>query len=350
MHHRIRELEAGSGSVNSSGLVREETSRSVDACNSRFGCPGSPIPDGEQALLENRDSPTFAASNAQNDISGTTDSPGNITGMGAMININDHDQPSGRNSEYFGSSSAASLACFLTGGQRQQRQHAWASQKIPLPESASNHQVGNSGMASFAQMEGLVLPPRNLADHLLDCFWERVFCLYPFFDRESFQQAYENLWVPENHASHKLTHLNVGLGDQLNSGQNSIVFNCALNIIFALGCQFSKLPVQDRESHSNTFFLRAKRHIGLDMVDIHSIGVVQTLLVVALFLQSTPYPHRCWNSTGMACRLALGLGLHETHPEDSKDPLEQEIHRRTWHGCVIMDMYLLPHSLNRATD
>jgi hypothetical protein len=305
------------------------------------------MPGGEQTLLQNRESPTLPASNAQIDISGTTDSPGNITGMGAMININDQDQASSQNSEYFGSSSAASLACFLTGDQRQQRRHAWASQKIPSFDSVSNHQIGNLDMESFAQMEGLVLPPRNLADHLLDCFWERVFCLYPFFDRKSFQQAYENLWLPENDASHKLTDLNVGLGDRFNSGQNSIVFNCALNIIFALGCQFSKLPLNDRQSLTTSFFLRAKRHIGLDLVDIHSIGVVQTLLIVALFLQSTPYPHRCWNSTGMACRLALGLGLHETNLEDSKDSLEQEIHRRTWHGCVIMDMYLLPHFSRR---
>lgn len=335
--------------VNPSDLVREEVPETVDACTSRLNGLGSLMPGGEQVLLENKESPTIAASNALNDISGTTDSPGNITGMGAMININDHDQVSGQNSEYFGSSSAASLACFLTGSQRQQRRYAWTSQKIPSFDSASNHQIGNFGMTSFEQIEGLVLPPRNLADHLLDCFWERVFCLYPFFDRQSFQQAYENLWVPESQAIHKLTDLNVGLGDQFNSGQNSIVFNCALNIIFALGCQFSTLPIQDRESFTNSFFLRAKRHIGLDLVDIHSIGVVQALLIVALFLQSTPYPHRCWNSTGMACRLALGLGLHESHLEDSKNPLEQEIHRRTWHGCVMMDMYLLPQASNHST-
>lgn len=345
LHHRIRELESGSGpqraepeSADSHDSVSNEATGSIDVCAARLDDLRSLMPDGEQTLLQNEESPTLPAHNTQTDVSGSTDSPGNITGMGTMIDINGQNQASGQNSEYFGSSSAASLACFLTGNQRRQREHAWTSQKIPSFQSVSDRQIGNSGMESFAQMEGLVLPPRNFADHLLDCFWERVFCLYPFFDRESFQQAYENLWVPENHDSHKLTEMNVGLGDRFNSGQNSIVFNCALNIIFALGCQFSNLPIQDRESFTTSFFLRAKRHIGLDLVDIHSIGVVQTLLIVALFLQSTPYPHRCWNSTGMACRLALGLGLHQANLDDSKDPLEQEIHRRTWHGCVIMDI------------
>ncbi|KAH8433310.1 fungal specific transcription factor domain-containing protein [Aspergillus melleus] len=107
-------------------------------------------------------------------------------------------------------------------------------------------------------MEAFALPPRDLADHLLGCFWERVYCLYPFFDRQSFQQAYENLWAPKSHASHKLTDLNVGLGDRFNSAPNSIVFNCALNIVFALGCHFSTIPAQDREPFIMSFFLRAK--------------------------------------------------------------------------------------------
>lgn len=295
----------------------------------------------QHTLLRSQGCQAPGPSSAQAHASGSVDSPSTITGMGAMTTVHDNNQVSSQNSEYFGGSSAASLMCLLAGGQRQWSRHAWASQKIPPLDPVSDRQIGGAGMTSWAQMEGFVLPPRDLADHLLDCFWERVFCLYPFFDRQSFQRAYENLWVPKSQVTHDLTDLNVGLGDRFNSGPNSIIFSCALNTIFALGCHFSKLPPQDREIFTNSFFLRAKRHIGLDLVDIHSIGVVQTLLIVALFLQSTPYPHRCWSSIGMACRLALGLGLHEPQLESSKDPLEQEIHRRTWHGCVIMDMYLL---------
>lgn len=179
-----------------------------------------------------------------------------------------------------------------------------------------------------------------MADHLLDCFWDRVYCLYPFFDHPSFQDAYEDLWMPGSQPSQKkhLSPLNIGLGNVSNSGTHSTVFVCALNMIFAIGCHFADIPVVEREAVAHSFFQRAKQHIGLDMLDIRTIGVVQTLLVTTLYLQSTPYPHRCWNLIGVACRLAQGLGLHEAKQYEFKDVLEQEIQRRTWHGCVMMDM------------
>ncbi|PKY03321.1 hypothetical protein P168DRAFT_238910 [Aspergillus campestris IBT 28561] len=267
------------------------------------------------------------------------ESPSGISGMGAFTTVHNTRDLSSQNAEYFGSSSTASLMCLLTRDPKQhQGRRAWASQRIPPPDTSGDCRVTGADTSPILPVEDFVLPPRELADHLLHCFWERVYCLYPFFDRRSFQQAYENLWIPKNHLKHQLTHLNVGLGDQWHSGSNSIVFSCALNTIFALGCHFSDIPLQGREAVTHDFSLRAKRHIGLYLVDTHSIGVVQTLLIVALLLQSAPHPHRCWNSIGIACRLALGLGLHEEHLESSKDPLQQEIHRRTWHGCVMMDM------------
>jgi hypothetical protein len=190
------------------------------------------------------------------------------------------------------------------------------------------------------QFDDFSLPPRALADHLLECYWERVHCLYPFFHRPSFEQAYENLWGSSKWPKPELPELNIGLGGSFDSGPQSIVFHCALNAIFGLGCHFSDIPATEREAAVYTFFLRAKRFVGLDLLDCGTIGVVQTLLIVAILLQSTPYPNRCWNSIGVACRVAQGLGLHEEASQRTIKPLEREIRRRTWHGCVIMDMYV----------
>ncbi|KAJ5555996.1 hypothetical protein N7513_003638 [Penicillium frequentans] len=267
------------------------------------------------------------------------DSASHVTGMGALINASGDGSSSSQRAQYFGSSSTASLMDFLAHDTEQQGHREMVAPQRSSPYKAiGESQLWSRDTPSVAQSNDFVLPPRDFADHLLGCFWDRVYCMYPFFDRSSFQKAYENLWMPTHRAIHQTTALNVGLGDRMNSGPTSIVFNCALNTMFALGCHLTDLPIQDRETTVYQFFLQAKHHIGLDMIDIHSIGVVQTLLIVALFLQSTPYPHRCWNSIGTACRLALGLGLHDAQLEKSKDPLEREIHRRTWHGCVMLDM------------
>ncbi|KAB8263705.1 fungal-specific transcription factor domain-containing protein [Aspergillus pseudonomiae] len=267
----------------------------------------------------------------------------NVTGMGAISSVDESGRPV---NEYFGSSSAVSLMRLLAKGSG--RPHSTTIRNIaeqtPSPlsrrEEMSSLTQGAGAPQSKFQVDELLLPPRDLADHLLDCFWDRIYCLYPFFHRQSLQDAYDNLWIGREQPTKPLSNLDIGLGNKNHSGSRSIVFICALNIIFALGCHFADMPVHEREAAAHTFFLRAKRFIGLDILDICSVGTVQCLLLAGLFLQSTPYPHRCWHSIGVACRVAQGLGLHEAQLDDNVHPLEQEIQRLTWHGCVMMDMFV----------
>jgi hypothetical protein len=353
LHKRIRELEEGSGTQVSGAGVKHpnnpldppnsEDTFVADTSDGAIGIGASQtrideaqhLPDHQQLPLNVPDK--TESTNATHS-SCPFESPSHVTGMGAMTEVNDNESFPNQSAEYFGSSSTASLMSLLSRNPEYQSRHVWASRRPASLYPASNGQDLNQMSLSTMQLEDFLLPPRDLADHLLGCFWDRVYCLYPFFDRRSFQDAYENLWIPDNQSARELSNLNIGLGDRINSGSRSIVFSCALNAIFAIGCHFSDIPIEQRETVAHQFFLRAKHQIGLDMIDIQSIGVVQAFLIVALFLQSTAYPHRCWSSIGMACRLALGFGLHEPHLWATKHPLEQEIQRRTWHGCVMMDI------------
>ncbi|KAJ6134402.1 hypothetical protein N7523_000724 [Penicillium sp. IBT 18751x] len=266
---------------------------------------------------------------------------GNVTAMGA-ISVAEDEATDSPQEQYYGNSSTASfmrlaresmpIQTHLQALKRMENDAPDASQRDTGLWKDCN--VPTLGL----QFDDFSLPPRALADHLLECYWERVHCLYPFFHRPSFEQAYENLWGSTKWPKPELPELNIGLGGSYDSGPQSIVFHCALNAIFGLGCHFSDIPVTEREAAVYTFFLRAKRFVGLDLLDCGTIGVVQTLLIIAILLQSTPYPMRCWNSIGLACRVAQGLGLHEESSQRSIKPLEKEIRRRTWHGCVIMDM------------
>ncbi|RFU33077.1 hypothetical protein B7463_g3284, partial [Scytalidium lignicola] len=181
------------------------------------------------------------------------------------------------------------------------------------------------------------LPPRVLADHLLECYWDRVHCLYPFVHQQSFISAYECLWSADPQSAGPESIARVGLGG---SGCPMSVFHCALNAIFALGCQFSDLPSAERESLSETFFQRSKQLLYIDVLDEGSLALVQMLLIVAQFLQSTQFPNRCWNVVGLACRMAQGLGLYMDSTNESRPFLEVEMRRRTWYGCVTLDLVL----------
>lgn len=268
---------------------------------------------------------------------------GNVTAMGA-ISVAEDESTDSPQEQYYGNSSAASFMRLARDSMPIQT-YLQALRRVESDAPDASHRdtglwkdcnVPTLGL----QFDDFSLPPRALADHLLECYWERVHCLYPFFHRPSFEQAYENLWGSSKWPKPELPELNIGLGGSFDSGPQSIVFHCALNAIFGLGCHFSDIPATEREAAVYTFFLRAKRFVGLDLLDCGTIGVVQTLLIIAILLQSTPYPNRCWNSIGVACRVAQGLGLHEEASQRSIKPLEREIRRRTWHGCVIMDMYV----------
>lgn len=261
------------------------------------------------------------------------DTPGRVTAMGQIATPDDTLASPAPLREYYGSSSIASLMRF-------------ARMSVPLrssrsakgsPNNSMDYQYHESPNTQY-RISDFTLPPRSLADHLLKCFWDRVACIYPFFDRPSFEKAYDNLWRSEREGMNKLPDMHIGLGGKSDSSPKSIVFYCALNVMFALGCHFSDLPLQEREATAHSFFLRCKRFVGLDLLEIHTVGVVQTLLIVALYLQSSPYPSRCWNAIGIACRLAQGLGLHEAHNVSSMTVLETEVRRRTWHGCVMLDV------------
>lgn len=120
------------------------------------------------------------------------------------------------------------------------------------------------------------------------------------------------------------------------SSEDDPLFYCLLNLVLALGCQFSTLFESSIHS-GDTFFNRAKTLLGFSIFDVGTLQVVQALLLMGSYLQSTNRPNRCWNVLGMGIRVAQGLGLHIER--SGGDLVERETRRRAWWGCVLMDRY-----------
>ena len=169
-------------------------------------------------------------------------------------------------------------------------------------------------------VDALVLPPRRTADHLVGLYFKYVHTLYPWLHEPSFRAQYEGLWMAPR-----------GINE------DDPLFYCLLNLVLALGCQFSTLFESSIHS-GDTFFNRAKTLLGFSIFDVGTLQVVQALLLMGSYLQSTNRPNRCWNVLGMGIRVAQGLGLHIER--SSGDLVERETRRRAWWGCVLMDRYL----------
>lgn len=239
--------------------------------------------------------------------------------------------------EFYGGSSAARFM--------EQVEETMPSNNQPLsyntqPQANLHRAHKPTRHASYPQ--GLSLPTRALADTLLENYWLKSHSLYPFVYKPVFTRAYEDLWKPiELQREQRETRdCDLGLGTPGISDSQSTVYHCALNAIFALSCQLSgpEILQHDRDSLSQTFFLRCRSLLHVDILDHGSIALVQTLLIVAQYLQSTSFSSRCWTSLGLACRIGQGLGLHVETGGLHRDEREVELRRRVWYGCTVMDM------------
>lgn len=183
-----------------------------------------------------------------------------------------------------------------------------------------------------------VLPPRHRADTMVEYFWIQGIRLYPFLVKSSFTAAYQALWT----------------GRRVSSEQTLIY--CILNVMFAITSQFSHdIPLEMRESTAESYFERAMQLLHLEVFGAGSLQLVQALLLMGMYLQSTDEAHRCWVLIGVAIRVAQSLRLHL--PETTagmKYQSERELARRVWHGCILMDRYapqpLFLTSISQAQD
>lgn len=189
-------------------------------------------------------------------------------------------------------------------------------------------------------LEHLALPTRDLADRLLGIYWSRVHPFSPLIYKPAFDAAFEGLWKSANDLQNSLGDHDLGLGSYGVSDSRSIIFHCALNSVFAIGSQLSgsEFSREERESLSQTFFLRAKKLLYVDLLDHDSIAVVQALLLFAQYMQSAFLRRQYWTAIGLACRIAQGLGLHVEGRGLQRDRRELEVRRRVWYVCISMDM------------
>ncbi|KNG88509.1 hypothetical protein ANOM_003226 [Aspergillus nomiae NRRL 13137] len=256
-----------------------------------------------------------------------------VTAMGLTVGPLDREQNSSR--EFFGDSSTVAFI--------QELQHSLPA-TITAPGSGheepcrsvdpqNHHRVHKLSAEPKPSME--LLPPRPLADHLVDCYFSKVHTLYPFVHKDAFFSAYRSLWVPAEMGRSTNAAPGLGIGD---IAVNRTTFYCALNAIFALGCQFSNVVRTQRETTSEAFYRRCKPALDVEYLEGGDLAVCQTLLLITHYLQCSRTPNRCWHVIGMACRLAQALGLHSDLGNERRSFAEIQLRRRVWHGCVMLDL------------
>ncbi|PKX93596.1 transcription factor domain-containing protein [Aspergillus novofumigatus IBT 16806] len=246
------------------------------------------------------------------------DTEGRDDGVNAMMgSLEEERQTQG----FFGSSSATSFM----------RQIKTAVEKrVDVPDRRTSESILGTAPQSSplssrtkrpSTVSNYVLPPRKTADSLMDVYWCFVFPLYPLVDSIHLRAEYSKLWT----------------GETLDSDENMLM--CTFNVIFALACQLAYfIPPDEREASADAFFSRAKDLLHFNLWHGGSATLIQCLLLMAQYLQSTDSAHQCWIVTGLAIRNAQSLGLHLPQTIARLPSFqEQQLARKIWHGCVLMD-------------
>ncbi|EED16213.1 C6 transcription factor, putative [Talaromyces stipitatus ATCC 10500] len=185
-----------------------------------------------------------------------------------------------------------------------------------------------------------VLPPRRLADDLLQTYWVYVYPLYPFLDKRGFMQTYHRIWTGDLASNSSSATYKSGA----DTDEPTAV--CIFNMVLALACQYSDaIEEGSRRNTAKTFFLRAKDCLQFDPLDSsnHSIHLVQAFLLFGQYLQSIGSPHEAWGAIGVATRICHELGFHRTSTMSERTvqgARERETVRRVYHGCVMIDRML----------
>ncbi|KAE8418425.1 fungal-specific transcription factor domain-containing protein [Aspergillus pseudocaelatus] len=275
----------------------------------------------------------------------------------AMCVFGSFDDRGRQGSDFFGPSSTISFLSHARRAMGQKESGPGASQsRNGLPRILRHEGIGVGGRSlssvritpktSINHAEyRFSIPPRQKADALLDSYWTYVHSLYPYLHRPSFTQKYLTLWSPApDRLSSKASRSPQSRNYYSNIDEK--LFHCLLNLAFALGSQFGPTTEDgDRSQLGLTFFERAKALMDFDLFVQGNIFLVQMLILMGQYLQSTDMASACWTMVGLAIRTAQGIGLHHEPglcdqgccSKTKLSQLEAEMRRRAWTGCILLD-------------
>lgn len=85
-------------------------------------------------------------------------------------------------------------------------------------------------------------------------------------------------------------------------------------------------------------FEAAKARLSIDMLETGNLRLVQALTLISNYMQKRNKPNSGYNYTGLARRIAMGIGLHKEFPTWEASLFEVEMRRRIWHCLYIFDV------------
>ncbi|CUS07415.1 unnamed protein product [Tuber aestivum] len=181
---------------------------------------------------------------------------------------------------------------------------------------------------SDKQIDAYALPPKDLADSLVNIYFETVHPLFPIIYKGLFKHQFEVLYQTRDPAKVARKWLAI------------------MNLVFAIGARHLSMIGEDEADvwQHVTFFLRARLLGALDgglVFEIATLQNVQAMGLTGMYLLASKQTNRySWNVAGLAIRHAYGMGLHLRTVASTLDAGQKELRVRVWYSICYLEATL----------
>ncbi|KAF4335206.1 hypothetical protein FBEOM_10950 [Fusarium beomiforme] len=173
--------------------------------------------------------------------------------------------------------------------------------------------------------EANVLPPDEVMQRLIRAYFDNTGLLFPYIHEQDFLDTYQRFRASGFKGDVRRTWLGL------------------LNMILAMATCTSCWEDSGSEAHfeeSDVYYRRAQDLCQTQMFRGTTLETVQYLLLTSQYLQGTHKSVHTWTIHGLAVKAAMSIGLHSRDIASKFTPLQQEMRKRTWFGCVLLDRLL----------
>lgn len=214
----------------------------------------------------------------------------------------------------------------------------------PVSPAPTHHDQAHDKVNIYA------LPSDSVARQLLAWYFSNTGVLFPYLHEQSFMSTFEQVskdkfkgvrrtWLALLNIvfAHAAVHARDATttpasmdstGAFKADAESEMYFKRALGLFNEKAASGAGSSVEGGQSSSPSFYC--------------SILIIPVILLLLLgqYLQGTQKSVQTWKMHGVAVRAALQIGLHSSDLANSFPPIEREIRKRTWFGCVMLDRTL----------
>lgn len=201
-----------------------------------------------------------------------------------------------------------------------------------IPMAMMNYHLDDLDIPIIEDVDPFAVPPREVADEYFDAYMVFVHPIFSAVRKPAFTSQYRQFYDRSAKPPRKW----LGI----------------LNMIFAIGCRYSKLMGRTKASHENDLvFLSRAWKLGMQsnvLLEHTDLQQIQLEFLVAVYLLCLGQVNRASKFSGLALRSALSLGINLRLTDDRTHNASKEARCRLWWSIYSLEN-LLTSMHGRAT-